>query len=257
MILSSIGELTWLAESTGCGSGPRASTPPASASSRPPPRLHYEQGVAATSYVQIAERAGVGPATVYRHFPTLGSLVEACGAQCLGRDPATAAGERAGRLCGPRHAAAASGTPRRRARRVLRPRRRLARNRGPRPGSRARARGVPAAGRGRRGGAGPGGDRRRVSEAAIRLVDGAGGRFRVAVAEAARRAAGGVPAHDGPSAGLRDHGRRAGSGRHHAVAVATPVFQRRDGYASVTQPARRRTSARAGDAPAGRSAARR
>ena len=42
--------------------------------------LHYEQGVEATSYVQIAERAGVGPATVYRHFPTLGSLVEACGA---------------------------------------------------------------------------------------------------------------------------------------------------------------------------------
>ena len=42
--------------------------------------LHYEQGVAATSYVQIAERAGVGPATVYRHFPTLGSLVSACGA---------------------------------------------------------------------------------------------------------------------------------------------------------------------------------
>ncbi len=42
--------------------------------------LHYEQGVAATSYVQIAERAGVGPATVYRHFPTLGSLVMACGA---------------------------------------------------------------------------------------------------------------------------------------------------------------------------------
>jgi AcrR family transcriptional regulator len=42
--------------------------------------LHYEQGVAATSYVQIAERAEVGPATVYRHFPTLGSLVSACGA---------------------------------------------------------------------------------------------------------------------------------------------------------------------------------
>ena len=42
--------------------------------------LHREQGVAATSYVQIAERAGVGAATVYRHFPTLGSLVEACGA---------------------------------------------------------------------------------------------------------------------------------------------------------------------------------
>ena len=42
--------------------------------------LHYQQGVEATSYVQIAERAGVGAATVYRHFPTLGSLVEACGA---------------------------------------------------------------------------------------------------------------------------------------------------------------------------------
>jgi AcrR family transcriptional regulator len=42
--------------------------------------LHREQGVAATSYAQIAERAGVGAATVYRHFPTLGSLVEACGA---------------------------------------------------------------------------------------------------------------------------------------------------------------------------------
>ncbi len=43
--------------------------------------LHYEQGVVATSYIQIAERAGVGPATVYRHFPTLGSLVMACGAR--------------------------------------------------------------------------------------------------------------------------------------------------------------------------------
>jgi AcrR family transcriptional regulator len=42
--------------------------------------LHLEQGVATTSYTDVAERAGVGPATVYRHFPTLGSLVEACGA---------------------------------------------------------------------------------------------------------------------------------------------------------------------------------
>jgi AcrR family transcriptional regulator len=45
--------------------------------------LHHEQGVAATSYIQIAERAGVGPATVYRHFPTLGLLVEACGAHVI------------------------------------------------------------------------------------------------------------------------------------------------------------------------------
>jgi AcrR family transcriptional regulator len=42
--------------------------------------LHDEQGVAVTSFTQIAERAGVGPATVYRHFPKLGDLVMACGA---------------------------------------------------------------------------------------------------------------------------------------------------------------------------------
>lgn len=42
--------------------------------------LHVEQGVATTSYPEVAARAGVGAATVYRHFPTLDSLVEACGA---------------------------------------------------------------------------------------------------------------------------------------------------------------------------------
>lgn len=42
--------------------------------------LHLEQGVATTSYSDVAERAGIGAATVYRHFPTMGSLVEACGA---------------------------------------------------------------------------------------------------------------------------------------------------------------------------------
>ena len=42
--------------------------------------LHDEQGVAATSFVDVAKRAGIGAATVYRHFPTLGSLVAACGA---------------------------------------------------------------------------------------------------------------------------------------------------------------------------------
>lgn len=41
--------------------------------------LHVEQGVATTSYTDVAERAGVGAATVYRHFPTMGSLVDACG----------------------------------------------------------------------------------------------------------------------------------------------------------------------------------
>lgn len=43
-------------------------------------QLHDEQGVAATSFVDVAKRAGIGAATVYRHFPTLGSLVTACGA---------------------------------------------------------------------------------------------------------------------------------------------------------------------------------
>jgi AcrR family transcriptional regulator len=42
--------------------------------------LHLEQGVATTSYADIAGRAGVGAATVYRHFPTMGALVTACGA---------------------------------------------------------------------------------------------------------------------------------------------------------------------------------
>ena len=41
--------------------------------------LHDEQGVATTTFADIAERAGVGPATVLRHFPNLGSLVMACG----------------------------------------------------------------------------------------------------------------------------------------------------------------------------------
>jgi AcrR family transcriptional regulator len=41
--------------------------------------LHDEQGVAMTSFADVAERAGVGPATVLRHFPTIGSLVMACG----------------------------------------------------------------------------------------------------------------------------------------------------------------------------------
>jgi len=43
-------------------------------------QLHDEQGVAATSFVDVAKRAGIGAATVYRHFPTVDSLVMACGA---------------------------------------------------------------------------------------------------------------------------------------------------------------------------------
>jgi|FLYL01.1.fsa_nt_gi AcrR family transcriptional regulator len=40
--------------------------------------LHAEQGVLATSYEEIARRAGTAPATVYRHFPTLAHLLPAC-----------------------------------------------------------------------------------------------------------------------------------------------------------------------------------
>lgn len=42
--------------------------------------LHTTQGIAATSWDDIAARAGVGVGTVYRHFPTLDELVPACGA---------------------------------------------------------------------------------------------------------------------------------------------------------------------------------
>jgi AcrR family transcriptional regulator len=45
--------------------------------------LHTQQGVLATSWEEIAERAEVAPATVYRHFPTLDELVPACGALTL------------------------------------------------------------------------------------------------------------------------------------------------------------------------------
>lgn len=42
--------------------------------------LHDEKGVAMTSFSDIAERAGVGAATVHRNFPSLDALVSACGA---------------------------------------------------------------------------------------------------------------------------------------------------------------------------------
>src|SRR4051794_6675060 len=41
--------------------------------------LHAEQGIAATSWDDIAARAGVGVGTVYRHFPSLDELIPACG----------------------------------------------------------------------------------------------------------------------------------------------------------------------------------
>src|SRR5918999_3314314 len=41
--------------------------------------LHTRQGIAATSWDDIAARAGVGVGTVYRHFPSLDELIPACG----------------------------------------------------------------------------------------------------------------------------------------------------------------------------------
>ena len=41
--------------------------------------LHNRQGIASTSWDDIAEQAGVGVGTVYRHFPSLDELVPACG----------------------------------------------------------------------------------------------------------------------------------------------------------------------------------
>jgi AcrR family transcriptional regulator len=40
--------------------------------------LHGEQGIAATSMKQIADRAGVGVGTVYHHFATVDDTVAAC-----------------------------------------------------------------------------------------------------------------------------------------------------------------------------------
>ena len=41
--------------------------------------LHGEQGIAVTSWDDIAARAGVGVGTVYRHFPSLDELIPVCG----------------------------------------------------------------------------------------------------------------------------------------------------------------------------------
>lgn len=44
---------------------------------------HAENGVLATSYEDIARKADVALATVYRHYPTLNDLVVACGVHVL------------------------------------------------------------------------------------------------------------------------------------------------------------------------------
>ncbi len=49
--------------------------------------LHGTVGIAATTIGQIAERAGVGRQTVYRHFPDELSLTRACSGLYWGRHP--------------------------------------------------------------------------------------------------------------------------------------------------------------------------
>jgi AcrR family transcriptional regulator len=49
--------------------------------------LHGEQGIAATTMKQIADRAGVGMGTVYHHFPTLDDTIMACGQMVMATYP--------------------------------------------------------------------------------------------------------------------------------------------------------------------------
>lgn len=49
--------------------------------------LHGEQGIAATTMKQIAERAGVSIGTVYHHFPTLDQTIMACGEMTMAQFP--------------------------------------------------------------------------------------------------------------------------------------------------------------------------
>lgn len=42
-------------------------------------QVHDEKGIGPTTMSEIAQRAGVGLATVLRHFPTYGQLVQTCG----------------------------------------------------------------------------------------------------------------------------------------------------------------------------------
>jgi AcrR family transcriptional regulator len=50
--------------------------------------LHAEKGAVATSYAEIAERAGVSLPTVYKHFPGLDELIVACTGHVAGQAPA-------------------------------------------------------------------------------------------------------------------------------------------------------------------------
>lgn len=49
--------------------------------------LHQKRGIAATSMLDIAEQAGVGKVTVYRHFPDLDAIAGACSGLYFERNP--------------------------------------------------------------------------------------------------------------------------------------------------------------------------
>jgi len=49
--------------------------------------LHSTQGVAGTSYAEIAARAGVSLPTVYSHFPTQDELLQGCTSHVVARAP--------------------------------------------------------------------------------------------------------------------------------------------------------------------------
>jgi AcrR family transcriptional regulator len=50
--------------------------------------LHAAQGALATSYAQVAQQAGVSLPTVYKHYPTLDELLQACTSHVAERAPA-------------------------------------------------------------------------------------------------------------------------------------------------------------------------
>jgi AcrR family transcriptional regulator len=64
--------------------------------------LHASQGVLATSWEDIARRAGVAVGTVYRHFPGLDELLPACGEVAMARLALPSRAEMEGRLAGAR-----------------------------------------------------------------------------------------------------------------------------------------------------------
>ncbi len=64
--------------------------------------LHTTQGVLATSWEDIARRAGVAVGTVYRHFPSLDELLPACGELAMTRLALPTPEEVAERLAGAR-----------------------------------------------------------------------------------------------------------------------------------------------------------